>query len=205
MAVIQPTLEISEKALSGLSNGDYFRRGGVIYNKTGGIVEHAKDILVPKQKQISNTVTMTNVIIGLGTLIAVTGVTFYTVQKHKRKQANKTETETPKCIKDYNASLLEYLNAIRNRELTTDIIDRLVYCLDQLKQNNSANVISIDFSLEQLSLLQSVVFDYTQKLAEVNSYTLNDPPKNSDRFIEGNIVNLQHWLMKQRDILGHAF
>ncbi|EHQ91690.1 hypothetical protein [Desulfosporosinus youngiae] len=209
MAIIQPAFEISEQAMAGLLSGDLVRHGGVIYNATGGIFEHLKDVSLPETesgalvKAVKILKKPQTILIGLGAVAVGVGIALYAHSKSKQKRSEHgTEIQAPKWVETYNASLCAYLDAIRNGNMSIDIIARLMAELDEMKINSDSRNVTIQFSIEQFDTLVNLVFDYTRKLAEANSveFNISREPVSS----ENAIVDLQCYLEIQKQIFENA-
>ena len=190
MAVIQVPMEISADAFAGLLDGTLKRHGGVIYKSTGGVFEHLKDTVINKISEevieqgsetfVSNiTKHLKNpkiiVAIGLGAVM-VGGVTYYFTKKNKKDKENIT-VDVPECVMDYNASLCAYLETISNGTLKLDTIDCVIENIENIKECYSNNEIDINFTEEKSKTLLNFVYDYTNKLAEANSFETNKVEK----------------------------
>jgi len=156
------------------------RRSPVSSLPTKQIFEHLKDVplsiqdqeakLVQKQipsivqNQESNALRIADIIkehpVGIAiaagvVVVGIIGGIYFAVKSSKSKQA--AEPEVPKCVEDYNAALHAYLEAARNRNLDTEIINRLIVALDTVKKSHDGNMIRIDFSTEELDTLIALV------------------------------------------------
>ena len=207
--IIQPAFEIPLDIAERLATGELIRYGGVIRDAAGRLVTHLKEVQLPTSNEqtimskIANALTTSKgkaaVAIGLG-VVVVGGVAFWVVGK-KIKKKQLAVLEMAKSIESYNASLCAYLDAIRNRSVDINIIDNLISDLDNIRVNGENGKISIVFSPEQLDTLVNLVFDYTKKLAEANSYSLlEEIKKPSPASTDNAITGLRHYLEVQKRI-----
>lgn len=218
MAVVQVMMEMSAEAALGIAAGTMVRHGGVIYNVTGGIVEHLVDATVSTvanempvgvakaSESFFSTVTkhLKNpkvlVAIGLGAVV-VGGAIYYIKDKHKGKNNQGDELEIQKCIADYNDSLIAYLEAIDNGNVSLEIINGVIKCVGYLSENKE---ITVDFAQDKSETLINFVFNYTEKLAEANLYELIDFEELTSISAENTLSYLSYCLEIQKDIFEKA-
>jgi len=91
--------------------------------------------------------------------------------------------------------MVRYMNSINTQTLTLDIIEELIWHLDQIKENHHNNNVVIEISPESLMALLTIVKDYTNKLSKLNSYRELNASEVKDPF-----TNLQHYLNYQKQI-----
>lgn len=212
--VVQVTMQMSADAALGIANGTMVRYGGVVYNVTGGIVEHLIDSILPEAEnevsavaaKASNSIRFTLVkhisnpkaliTIGVGTVIlSGIGIVFYI--KSKNKSNSTDNSQTPKCIADYNDSVVAYLDAIDNGNVSLDNIKSVIKSIDKL---NESNDITIGFAHEKSETLINFVYDYTKKLAEVNSFELINFEKSTSISAYDTLGSLRQYLEIQTQI-----
>lgn len=144
------------------------------------------------------------VAIGAGVLILVAvggGVVLAVKSQGKGKDP---KPEVPECVKQYNESLMTYLEAIRTGSLDTETIGRLITDLDAVKAYAEGSETTVAFSAEQLEVLTKVVVEYTTKLTEANEIEL-DEPEQAAAGAEGNVVvDLRRYLEVQKRIFDEA-
>lgn len=212
MPVMQVVMEMSEEAAFGIATGTKVRHGGAVYHATGGIFEHLVDAVVPTaakempvpaaqaSKSIVSIVTkhLKNpkviIVIGIGVLL---GGIIYAKGKNKKKAKQEVALEKPKCVADYNDSVVAYLDAINSGNVSLDKINCVIKNVDTLKENKE---ITIDFAQDKSETLVNYVYDYTKKLAEVNSYELIDFEKATSISADNTLTFLRHYLEIQKQI-----
>ena len=218
MPIVQVAMEMSVEAALGIAAGTMIRHGGVVYNATGGIVEHltdaaistaAKEMPIPIAQASESIVSSVAkhlknpkvlVAIGLGAVL-VGGVIYYVIDKNKKKNKQEVVPELPKCVVDYNESVIAYLNSISNGDVSLDKIDCVIKCVDALQGNKD---VTIDFAQENSETLVNYVHDYTEKLAEANSFELVDFKKSTAFSAEDTLDYFRNCLEIQREIFVKA-
>ncbi|MFF0201818.1 hypothetical protein [Streptomyces sp. NPDC005017] len=121
----------------------------------------------------------------------------------KRKQTAKPEV--PECVRSCNASLAAYVEAVHERRLELDIIDRLIADLDAVKAySDEDGRITLEFSTKHAEMLVNIVVDYTRKLAEANSVDLNELQGVAPAPENEAVVDLRRHLEVQRKIFTDA-
>ena len=203
--IIQPTFIIPPEIRAGIANGDLIRYGGVVRNQLGHIVKHLKEVqlnpanesasrkaasLARSPRVLASVAVVTAAALGASALTAV----------RKRNQR-----AIPDCVKQYNASLARYLEALQAGQLNESIIDVLLVDLEAVLTfcADSGNSFSMDFTSDQAVTLVGIVVDSTRQLARHNN--LDIAAEESDRDSEGgNVVDLRHYLEVQRNIFKNA-
>ncbi|WP_461163595.1 hypothetical protein [Arthrobacter sp. R4-81] len=205
---------------AGINMGELFRRGSVVRNALGQIVAHLDE--VPDTSEIMEKVAdaaarmkwmpSKRVIIvasaALVTAALVTGGVVHTVKKKaERKMA------MPECISNFGESFDRYQDAIRERRLDVEILDKLISDFDVLRQYSEEHgSCALDLSTEQGRSIVNFVDDYTSKLAEANGADLSafrgqaqapEPDQPEDATNDA-VVSLRRNLAVQRKIFGDA-
>lgn len=135
----------------------------------------------------------TLMIVGVGTgLVALGGGIYY-----------KINNRDPEVVTKFRESLKAYINGIREGDLSVDLINDLIICLENLKKNKDYEKISIQLSTEELDVLVNRIFEYTEKLAKDNSIELTEDEINPP-ISDGAILNLQRSLKAQKRIFETA-
>ncbi|MCK9858300.1 hypothetical protein [Paenibacillus sp. ATY16] len=187
--------------------GDYRRIGSVIRYATGPkkgqIVMHLKPVrrnvaqqaqgLGVKAIQFAKNNKKALIILGISTGIAATGYGIY----------KKIKNHEPEVITKFRVSLKTYINGIRKGNLSVDLINDMMTCLEKLKEHKDYVKISIQLSTEDLDVLVHRIFEYTEKLAKDNSIELTEDELNSQKS-DGTILNLQRYLNAQKKIFETA-
>jgi hypothetical protein len=195
MPVTQPIgLVIPEDIWAGLSSGELIRSGSVVRDRLGRINAHLKEGPIAKDKNYKY------IAIGLGVVavVALSGLLLVTIKSSKNKK--NAELKAPKCVVDFNNAFYSYLEAVRNGSLDIDTITRFISVLNEIKVNHDSGKINIDFSTEQLNTVVNLVYDYTKKLAELNSVELNGLEEPVSASADNAIVILLRYLELQKQI-----
>ncbi len=129
------------------------------------------------------------------------GVVCYVKGKNKKNTKNNVEIELHKCIAGYNDSVVAYLDAINNGNVSLDKINCVIRSIDTLRENKE---ITIDFAQEKSETLVNYVYDYTRKLAEANSFELIDLKKSNPCSVDNTLIDLRLFLETQKNIFEKA-
>ena len=201
MAVVTEAFDIPMDTMTKLATGEYRRIGGVVRiaigpNK-GQIVKHLKPVKLEQAVQAQNVVDKVlrfarNNKRGLiiGTVVAGTitagGAVYY-----------KIKSKELEVVKKYHTALQDYINDIRNGEVSMKSINRLMDALEELKQNKNYEKIKIELTTEELNVLVNRIYEYTIKLASDNSVELTDDEcnivKRVDTFFKYNFQERQNY------------
>lgn len=207
MAIVQDAYNLTDDILTKILTGEYRRIGSVIRYATGPnkgqIVKHLKPVrmevaqqaqgLGAKAIQFAKNNKKALIIVGIGTGIAAAGFgIYYKIKNHE-----------PEVVAKFRASLKTYINGIRKGNLSVDLINDLMTCLENLKKHKDYEKISIQLSTEELDVLVNRIFDYTEKLAKDNSIELSEDELNR-QISDGTILNLQRYLKAQKRIFETA-
>lgn len=207
MAIVQDAYNLTDDILTKILTGEYRRIGSVIRYATGPnkgqIVKHLKPVrmevaqqaqgLGAKAIQFAKNNKKTLIIVGIGTGITAAGFgLYYKIKNHE-----------PEVVTKFRASLKIYINGIRKGNLSVDLINDLMTCLENLKKHKDYEKISIQLSTEELDVLVNRIFEYTEKLAKDNSIELTEDELNR-QISDGTILNLQRYLKAQKKIFETA-
>jgi len=207
MTIVQDAYDLTDDILIKVLTGEYRRFGSVIRYATGPnkgqIVKHLKPVrmeaaqqaqgLGVKAIQFAKNNKKALIIAGIGTGIAAVGGGIYYKMKNRE----------PEVVMRFRESLRLYINGIREGNLSVDLINDLMTCLENLKKHKDYEKISIQLSTEELDLLVNRIFEYTEKLAKDNSIELTEEELNS-QISDGTILNLQRYLQAQKSIFETA-
>lgn len=188
-----------------LATGEYRRIGGVVRvaigpNK-GQIVKHLKPAKLEQVARAQNIGVKVlqfaknnkeGLVIGavVAGIITTGGVVYH-----------KIKSREPEVVKKYHAALRDYINNIRNGDLSMKSINCLLDALEELKQNKNYEKFKIELTTEELNVLVNRIYDYTIKLADNNSVELTDDELS---FSDNVILNLQKYLKAQKRIFEAA-
>jgi len=207
MAIVQDAYDLTDDILMKILTGEYRRIGSVIRYATGPnkgqIVKHLKPIrleaaqqaqgLSAKVIQFAKNNKKALIVVGISTGIVGAGFGIY----------GKIKNHEPEVVTNFRASLKTYINGIREGNLSVDLINDLMTCLENLKKHKDYEKISIQLSTEELDVLVNRIFEYTEKLARDNSIELTEDELN-DQISDGTIPNLQRYLQAQKRIFETA-
>jgi hypothetical protein len=203
--IVQPTFFVPPAIAAGLLTGDLTRWGGVVRDTAGHIVAHLDEIPAPKPNDAVGAAaawvpTRPVVVAGLATVVVVGSVSAAVAIVCRRRRRR----GLPDCVKNYNASLLAYLEAVSHQSLKAEIIDRLIADLDGLKAYSKNSNMTLGFSVEQSEALVQVVIDYTRQLAQANSIDLGELPESTPTSTNASVIDLRRYLESQRRIFTCA-
>ena len=207
MAIVQDAYDLTDDILIKILTGEYRRIGSVIRYATGPnkgqIVKHLKPIRLEaaqnargvgaKVIQFAKNNKKALIVVGISTGIVAAGFGIYV----------KIKNHEPEVVTNFRASLKSYINGIREGNLSVDLINDLMTCLENLKKHKDYEKISIQLSTEELDVLVNRIFEYTEKLARDNSIELTEDELN-DQISDGTIPNLQRYLKAQKRIFETA-
>ena len=206
MVATQISIDIPPDILNGLENGELTRFGTVVRNGTQ-IVGHLKETITPQKSDqgiarrladgLSENKTL--LVVGIG-IVAVGGLALWLADKKKRQLT----PEVADLVTNYHSSLGAYLHAIQRGELKTSHIDDLIMALDALEASAADGGIAIDRSSDQSQVLLGLVSDYTQRLAEANSFDLQGLEALPPGSARDAIADLRRLLAQQRRIISDA-
>lgn len=197
--VIQPSIEIPDKYLQGLMTGKYIRQGSVIRNQQGEFVKFLKE--VSNNDDIPNTAIssykLKNSLIGIGVIVGVSTLALgvYTAyQKYRKKKQDKNQQNV--ISNGFNTSLNNYINAIKEGNLSLDILEDFIWNINFIKKNSENKEIEITISIQQLEELVNLIYSYTIKLAEINNIDYTSIKKNR----QNSLSNIIYYLDFQKEI-----
>lgn len=150
-------------------------------------------------------------VIVIASAVAVTAAVVTGVVVHKVKQQAERSMTLPECVQHFSASWDRYRDAIGNRTLDAEIIDKLISDFDAVRQYSEEHGSNkLDLRTEQGKSLVKFVAGYTSKLAEVNNVDLSDLQNQTQEEQQvrdpGNdvVVDLRRNLAVHRKIFGDA-
>lgn len=211
MYVQQVAFDIPAGIAKGLVAGDLTRYGGIVRNSAGQIVKHLKEVPISPaeegalkqavQKAMSLAKGKKEILIPVifitGAFL-IGGVIYSAVKGKEKKEAQRN------AVKNFNARLTNYLNALRSESLTLDEVSNLQSAISELEAVLGGGDLTIEIPGEQFTALITAIVDYTSRLAEANDNTLNS----DDISVEGNeksgLKLLSNCLAVQRHIFENA-
>jgi hypothetical protein len=217
-AVILPVdFEVPTEIAAKIATGTLKLFGGVVRDLNGQIVMHLKEAGPPEAeevaekavavaKKLTDKLDLTDpkfvvgaVIVGAATICGI----LYFVTRKPKQPAKPQVPEVPEWVKEYNASLTEYLRAIQEATLTVVAIDRLIAALDVLEAQEGDDRVVLDLSKDEAAQLLNLVVRYTDELAKANSVDLDEPEEQPGS--EGaSIFDLRRYLEIQKKIFRDA-
>lgn len=209
MAIEQVTLYIPDNIKQGLDNGMLVRSGGVVRDLNGKIVTHLKEsnvdaeevkkgLKVAGENIVEFASKHKNILIGTGVLAVITIVgaaTAYIVNKDKSKD----ETANIDLAEELNAALCEYLNSIREKTVSSNIIENVLSVLEKIQKEQNNEKIEITFSVDSFTSLMDLIRDYTEKIALANSFNISN-----FQCEDNNIQQLKHYLSIQKQVFDNC-
>lgn len=204
--IVQIPFDVPPEIWARLLTGDLILHGGVVRNPAGRIVAHLKESFDPRRSEeavaaaarMLRKPTRPVVIAGLAALAVVGTATAAVVIARRREHA------LPECVQNCDGSLRAYLDAVRDQCLDADVLDRLITDLRAVKAYYENGDVPVSFSAERCGPLADIVLDYTRRLAEANSFSLDESPSSPLTSTNAPVVDLQRYLEVQRRILKDA-
>ena len=209
MAIIQEAFDVPEYIVTGIANGLYKRMGGVVRwavgPQKGQIVKHLRPVNLPKAdeaKGLMNQAVHFAQQHKKGVGIAAAGAAimgcglfaYYKIKDHE-----------PKVVTNFRSALKDYVDAMKQGTMEVDKIDALMTAVNDLKSHKNYDKISIQLTTEEIEALVGTIHDYTVKLAEANSFSLEDQEIASSG--EGGacaIIDLQKYLKAQKRMMEES-
>jgi len=227
MAYVQVLFDVPPEIMEGLNSGIYKLFGGVVRNAKGEIVYHLKDALeVGEQsqkavRQVAQAAVQepkapgllakagafaakhkVGVGIGIGLVVAVAGYSIYKLVTSKKDDIDRQEVPVEIC--QFNKALNDYVDAIRNGQLTPDVAAALSNALDQLKSTEDAGSIKIELTIDQSDSMVEIITSFTREFAKANDYPLNEMDIMPNASTRGKLKLLQRNLAIQQEIMQAA-
>ncbi|MCQ2551270.1 MAG: hypothetical protein MJ146_03690 [Clostridia bacterium] len=209
MAIVQDAFEIPEEILKGLITGKYSRFGSIVrYAKGpngGNIVTHLPSVELNDKEKVKNIVSTAKQLIkehkketiaSGAALLAVAGGA-YLFGRLKRRE--------PKVVTEFKEKFENYFEAIKNGQMTIEVIEDLMKALEALKCDKRYEEITIQLRTAELEVLVKCIYDYTVKLASDNGVDVTiSQEKTQDSSSESIIISLQSYLEEQKKIFEKA-
>ena len=123
---------------------------------------------------------------------AVAGAVTYISQRDKIKAKKK-----------FGETLEIYLNAAKEGALTSDLIDDLLASIEIISKFSKDGAVPINLTSKQLYSLFNSIYDFTKRMAYANNVTTKGI-KAPSKFSKGKILDLQNYLVMQKQILDNA-
>lgn len=205
MPIVQDSYYISDDDIIRLMNGLYQRSGSVIRHATGPnrgqIVKFLQPIDLKELEQAQDLGVKALQFVqqhkkGIGVTVSISIVASIGIWGY-----NKWKNHEQKVLNKFCIALQVYIEAIRTGNMDIDKIDNLMKTLQELKEHKNYDKISIQFTIEELEVLVSCIYEYTVKLVSDNAVELMDDELCVSGKENSNVVvNLQKYLKIQKKI-----
>ena len=201
MAILPVAFDVPDFIQAELESGSLIRYGGIIRDQAGHIVQHLSEVDLPgndsagKAGQLMSFAKKNKgVLIGTAIVVAAAAAAGigWVISRNKKNQT----IRIPKCIVDFNSAFQCYITSIQAGTLDQKILDDVLKALEEIKKNQESGGMDITFSVENAQYLVDMVRDYTERLADANSYKMPEHITSN-----GNtVIDLQQYLSIQKDI-----
>ena len=200
MPVMNVNLVLDDATYAGVKAGIY-ELGGLVKNSDNKRVKkHLPTVVDATKECASKAIDMIRehkkelFIVG-GVIIvggAVAGAVTYISQKDKIKAKKK-----------FGETLEIYLNAAQSGTLTSNLVDDLLASIEVILKFSKDGAVPINLTSKQLYSLFNSVYDFTKRMAEANNVNAKDI-KAPRKFSKGKIIDLQNYLVMQKQILDNV-
>lgn len=209
MVVVQVGLEIPDDIQKGIAKG-ILKMSGSIVRKSGSgeIVRHLKVVNLDKGKdshvfnlkkvsEIASSINpKTKLIVGSSVIVvAATTGAYYAV-----KNFNKNKKTDNNIINSFNQTLLQYIDAAKNKRLTQKTIKNLEDSLKLVMDKNNGLDFNVVIDSQKITRLVDSIYQYTRNLAEKNIEEIQEIKRTDQDGTESNIIDLQKYLQVQKKI-----
>lgn len=195
MATVLVEMDIPNKLYAEIMTGSATLMGMVKDSNNHRIKKHIK--LVPttiKEQALQILKANKNLFIGIGGAIVLLVIGLLTYHKLKKKNKKYSDKEVL-----FANSLKTYLEETKEGKLKYQTLCDLINVLNEIINDKNYSIKNFNLSKKQLNQLTKSIFSYTERLAKANHIKLNNFKKPSKN-VEGNIINLNHYLTVQKDI-----
>ena len=154
------------------------------------------------------------VALGVGTgLVAAAGLGTYVYQKSKKAKAQvKIENdksaqiddrnEAEECLQEFNKCSLEYIDAIREKKMTPEILDEFEKNSTRLKNDIDNGIIKNEMPQKSIMILFKYAQEYSKLLQEENNYKAEEQYDTEIKDLLTATKNLNENLQLQRKIFS---
>ena len=200
MPVMNVNLVLDDATYAGVKAGIYELGGLVKISDNKRVKKHLPTVVDATKEGASKAIDMIRehkkglFIVG-GVLIvggAVAGAVTYISQRDKVKAKKK-----------FGETLEIYLNAAKEGALTSDLIDDLLDSIEIISKFSKDGAVPINLTSKQLYSLFNSIYDFTKRMADANNVTTKGI-KAPSKFSKGKILDLQNYLVMQKQILDNA-
>ena len=187
MAIIQCNFSVPDETMRKLEIGEYFRKGGVIRDSAGHIVEILKDV--------PNRNNMKYGLIGVGLFVAgsLTATAIIKYQEYKKKKKEKqTQSFEEMIAVDHNEIITDYINAISSGTLNIDLLKEFIKNLKFIYEESQNKGLEIKINIEKTNELFELLYKYTLDLAKLNNIDLDLETLKEERSLLNTIKILEY-------------
>lgn len=199
MSLVQVTLDVSDEVKKDILSGVLTITAGIARDNKGIIRKHLPTVANAAKSNATELLKNKGVIISIGIAAAtVVGTGVVAIIKKSKKKNDVSEGQ--ECVDHFKEAMHRYLQATQEGNLNEDTLNSLIVALKNLQDNNENGTVMIDLSADHLNVFIMQIFNYTKRLAEANSVKVKGL-KAPKRASEKNIINLQHYLEIQKQII----
>lgn len=152
-------------------------------------------------KTASASNTLKKSLIGIGVIVGVSTLVLGAYKAYQKFREKKQNVNQEDIISDgFNLSLNNYINAIKDGNLSLDILEEFIWNINFIKKNFQNKEIEITISIQQLEELVNLIYNYTIKLAEVNNIDYTFVKDNKEKNKDDSLSNIIYYLDFQKKI-----
>ena len=214
VSIKQTAFAIPDIIQAGVNEGTLTITGGIVRDSAGRIVKHLDEVDIPFEKiergvkQVLNVAKDNKLIVavGIGVVLAVGAGVGYGISHFKKKKSANIETqdETPVCVTEYNKSMSNYLSAVKEGAVNSEVLNDLLDKLDTLRENSLEGLVHISFSVELLETLTNHIKEFTLNLAELNNFATTQNIIAREHSNQDKLGEIRDYLEVQRLIFSKA-
>ena len=205
MPIVQVPFEVPPEIMNGILAGKYNMFGGVVRQAMGAnkgqIVKHLKPVgkdAVDKAKnvgvRVAELVKERPKIAIVGGVVIAAGAGAFAIGKKVSQRIKKREQD---AVKRFEKVFKVYLNAMKDGNMTLEIIENVINALSELKKSGKGNEFSFKMTASELEVLINNINEYTFELAKQNDVTLFEEEQNH---YDGTIIGIMPFLDAQKRI-----
>ena len=192
MPIIQPKIVVPEKIYCDYLAGKVNIMGLAKDADTSRVVKHLDT--VPSNDDSENVGEAALIAAGIAALatlaITVASITIHLISKASQKK-----------VEEFKLQLNNYISAVNEQKLTTEVIDQLISAMDNLKKSTRKKV-CIQFSTNELASLIECLCNHTRTLAQANDVDIDENYNEEERV--DILLRLRKNLIIQKDIFARS-
>lgn len=196
MPVVNVNLALDDKTYAGVMTGA-LELCGMVKDQNHRIRKHLPTVVDSAKEGASKAIDIVRghktAAITVGGLLIVGGVVVGTVSYFSHREKRKAD-------KQFCKALQKYIDYAKAGNLTVEVLDSLMNCIDTLSKYNKDGQIPLNISTKQLTDLFNSVYDFTKRMAEANDFDIHNI-KAPSRVSKNKVIDLQNYLIIQRKIL----